>query len=762
MPNRTNALNTFDFTGGLNTRKSSFQLAPNEVPEVLNMDFDPRGGVLTRKGWTRWSTNDVITVGSQPWLEMSGDDRVTVPDEAGFDLTGDCQIVVGFRLSDLTPAAQTTLAIHRTPAVLEGWSLQLLTNGKLYFDNVSVAGSGTLRSYTSSVSLDGVVTPNTNWWVGVSFDVDNGSGSSSARFWQSSTGPNGAWTELGVAQNVADTTARIAGQSALTIGAGVTGAAAMTGRLLHCELRNAIGASNTMSTVSVVFEMDTSTDVTSLSPTATSFTTASGDTATLVGTSMLVASNWNPRNAYLHENSSGTKFTLIANGTVLRASEGGADTWETITNSDLVGDPHLASFAPWGDNLYVAQGRTKQGLRTTGTGAGTLLTASGAGQWQNDYSAAAGTHMPMAEHVASVNGYMFTGNVRHDNTNFPNRLRWSHPSQPERWHEFDFLDINKGGSKITAIVPFTDHLVIFKTDSVWALNGHNADTWELAEVTNDIGCPHEQGVAVGTQALFFFGGEGVFQYTRGGISEISYPIRDAFEGMNKNAINNVWLGWQNRKVWVAIPYDPESTAVQTDAIGLYVFDPLVGAGAWTRYKSGDNHPISPFIDHTSSADAPPLAVCRLTPEVVELDAVEAATDAMHGSPTGFVSHVRTAWLDASMPTLRKSWRRPDYVFRNLDGLLKIQVDSFTDFNAERIVRSSVVEIDALGEAAVWGDGGDWGADLWSSSARGLEAQIIRGKTLGLARAIALRFAAPAGARWGLNALVSKFVPRRLV
>ena len=39
-----------DFSGGLNLRSDQFNLAPNESPEMLNVDVDPRGGIKMRLG----------------------------------------------------------------------------------------------------------------------------------------------------------------------------------------------------------------------------------------------------------------------------------------------------------------------------------------------------------------------------------------------------------------------------------------------------------------------------------------------------------------------------------------------------------------------------------------------------------------------------------------------------------------------------------------------------------------------------------------
>ena len=765
MPTAIQDLNWFDVTGGLNTRKSAFQLAPNEVPEILNMEIDPRGGVYTRKGWGQWSTDEIVTAGVEPYILAPGSGaHVTIPDEAGFDLTGDCQIVVGLRLADWTPAAPTVLACHTSAQggfgepTADGWVLMLQANGRPLLYN---RYSGGFRTFSASAAVPAVA--NQNWWIGISFDVNNGSGASSCRFWQSSTGPNGAWTEIGTAQTVANTAASIAGNAVLRIGAGVGGGSPVSGRLLHCELRNAIGALNTMSTVSVVHEMDTSTDLAASQLSDLTFTTASADTATLTNTGMLVNNPglWNPRNAYLHEPSTGVQYILVANDNDLWSASG-SGTFTAITNLVPSAVPHLASFAPWGDTLYVACGKTQQSGRTTGTGAGTLLTASGAGQWQNDYAVASGTHMPKCDHVASHAGYIFAANMNHDSTNFFNRLRWSHPGQPERWNEFDFIDINEGGSRITGLATATDHLVIFKTDSVWGLFGSSKDSWQLVKITGDIGAPHATAICKGTQEVYFFGGDGIYAYTSRGIQEISYPIRNIFPDITVAAYNNIFLGWMDRRLWASIPYDLDAFEPPTEAVGLFIYDPMVGeVGVWTRFEAANGHAIGPYVDHTSSADAPHVAICRMVPHAILLNATDAAADNLHGEDMGFESHIRTGWFDAGKPSLKKSWRPPDYIFRNLEGTFDLNLEVYTDFNSEQVKRSSVFTIDAVGDPGSWGDGSNWGDGTWASSEDGLEVQTVRGRVVGLNRSIALRLAAPEGAKWGLNAIVTKFRPRKM-
>ena len=55
MANRLEPVNLADFTGGLNLRRNQFQLAPNESPEMNNINVDPLGGIYTRTKAVNWS-----------------------------------------------------------------------------------------------------------------------------------------------------------------------------------------------------------------------------------------------------------------------------------------------------------------------------------------------------------------------------------------------------------------------------------------------------------------------------------------------------------------------------------------------------------------------------------------------------------------------------------------------------------------------------------------------------------------------------------
>ena len=64
MAGRLQVERTDDFTGGLNLRADAFQLGGNESPDLLNVDIDPRGGFMMRRGIQRYNTAAVGAIGA--------------------------------------------------------------------------------------------------------------------------------------------------------------------------------------------------------------------------------------------------------------------------------------------------------------------------------------------------------------------------------------------------------------------------------------------------------------------------------------------------------------------------------------------------------------------------------------------------------------------------------------------------------------------------------------------------------------------------
>jgi hypothetical protein len=470
----------------------------------------------------------------------------------------------------------------------------------------------------------------------------------------------------------------------------------------------------------------------------------------------ITADPWQPRNAFLHLLPTGLQTIYVANNsTIWRAPDSGVFAGTGIT---ATADPHGADFVAWGTDTYVACGKTQSSKKITSTGV-----VSSLGAVFSTVDSPVTGQLPQAEFIESHIGYMFVANTREGGNDFFSRVRWSHPNRPDAFRTEDFIDINAGGGRITGILSFQDHLLIFKESSIWALYGYNSDSWQLVRVSGQIGAPCQTAITKSETACYFYSasnGGGIYAYTGQPPVYISEKLRTAFEEIA--TFQNVFVSFANRRLWVSVPW----TGVSGDLgipTTLFVFDIEVGPdGAWTAYRSTRGG-VGTVLDGAAAAIKFPLAAFWSTVSscMVTLDAAESAYDAIvlsGGTPLneGFGAYYRTRWLNAGWPELRKSWRAPTIIARRVSTGAQILVEAFRDYNESERRRSAVIDI-PLSSGAIWGSGPDWGSGIdWGSVTAG--GIVLRGPDLGHASAVQLKLSAgPAGLinRWGIDGIIMK-------
>ena len=511
---------------------------------------------------------------------------------------------------------------------------------------------------------------------------------------------------------------------------------------------------------------------------------------------------WRPRNAFVHTHADGSQFVNVVNDHKIYWA--GSDTvFAQLAGVTADADPHGADFAPWGDVVYIVSGMFRPSVRVAGSGVVTAMTDD---TW-SEVDAPTHNTMPQAEYVAGHTGYLFVAVTEEAGVNHHARLRWSHPNKPDSWRTDDYLDIESGGGRITGIMSFRDHLLIFKTNSMWALYGYDEDSWQLIKVSISVGCPSITAASRSETAVFFFSASdkgGIYAYTGESPDYISENLRPAFEEIL--AYENVFVSWAGRKLWVGVPWikDVGATAAVSS---LFVFDPDVGGGSWTMYRC--NHgSVGPVLDGSDVNAKYPLAALW-SDEVaimVTLDYIDDAFDLLLDEPSiaalpdgyvvtgdgkeiavdgsqfvgqAFDSYYRTRWLHAGWPDRKKSWRRPTFVCRQVRADVDLLVETFRDYNESTIHRSRTLRVRAEG-ANYWTEGGyaealvggfDWteggaadptgtGAD-WSTQRSG--SNLIRAGSMGLARSVQMRVRASPNSerqRWGVDGIVAKYVNRR--
>ncbi len=472
--------------------------------------------------------------------------------------------------------------------------------------------------------------------------------------------------------------------------------------------------------------------------------------------------SWTPKKMDVFSPSGLDQHVMLAvSNTILYSPGTGTWTNMTLSGSAITANgPSGADFAAWGDTLYVARGRANTGVSWTAAGAAaTALTASGP-TFQNNYLSPVGGYMPKADFAAVHAGYLFVASTVEDGVTNRNRLRWSHANSPENWHADDVIDILDGGDAITAIVPFGDHLLIFKSSSIWALYGSEGSSWQLVNITRELGAVSPQMVARSESAVYFFSWPfGLFRYTSAGISDLFAAIRPAFADDYVSAAavlsGKAFVNVVGRRVWLSLPYSEGSAAEQPTV--AFVFDPHVSeTGAWVKHQSSDGFGVGPGCEMINVAgDQLHLAAHPTEKYVLRLDEDNQLVDTV-ADAVAFTSHYVTPWLNAEVPTQKKLWRRPDVIARRTGVAHRLLFDVSTDYSEAYVRRQFAVDVDAMG-GSVWGDF-DWGDGVYGTTAD--SNTIERGGAMGTARAIQLLLHGDPGKYWSVNAFILKYIPRR--
>jgi len=407
-----------------------------------------------------------------------------------------------------------------------------------------------------------------------------------------------------------------------------------------------------------------------------------------------------------------------------------------------------------------------------------------AGPWSETYLTGSDLGVVNGQTIAYHYGQLFVGNtIEGDPTpvRYGSRLRWSHPGDPERWREDDWIDIDVGkdGDQITALVPYRDHLLIFKNGSVHALYGDSPETFTVVNLSNDFGCLEQESVVATPFGVFFFDqNSGVWQWDGARFvwrfENMNSLLRENLIPADKRA--NVSLGWVNNRLWVGVPYE----GVATERGRTLVYDPAIGQnGVWCEYTVG----LGPFASIRKTDDSiMPVAGCSGTRLLQRLEQ-PGNTDALTFTGGGLdprvdveqpiVGSFRLPWMDMN-PGSVKQWKRPDVVVSST-GEINLSVETYFDYvyQSGSARKTFSVSRAAVGGELEWADEDDpdlvnvWGGVenpglVWANE--GELVKVARGATVGRGVAMTLRFTTPAGAsppRWSVDGVTVKFKTKRV-
>lgn len=408
---------------------------------------------------------------------------------------------------------------------------------------------------------------------------------------------------------------------------------------------------------------------------------------------------------------------------------------------------------------------------------------------------------PKAACITTYQNVVMVGNVTEGSTNYPCRVRWSHPGFPEDWFSYHYIDIEpEDGDEITALVPMQDRLIVFKHNSVHAIYGSPPEDFGVTPIARDVGAASQEAVVTTDVGVFFWHESTGLHHlssdpTKGTSTRwVWEPLWPAIEDgrVSVDHTDKVQVGWLNRRVWVSVPWELSTTRNRT-----FVFDPFIGkkqSGAWTVYDL----PLGPFLAFSPPGDlATPLAANTDTDFVLEVEQFDQFYDnngELYDPPTTYsndyllledgdvllmenedtfqiesdpeptlerpiVSYYLTPWQDAGEPIIKKRWKRPEVVVL-LDTDSRVVVQAYRNYNSTFAYKHFIITTSAQGGGAQWDDA-TWDVSEWAKE-EGDHLGIKRGSPLGNANSVALKFQGPTDKRfWRLDALSFKWIAKRL-
>ena len=422
-----------------------------------------------------------------------------------------------------------------------------------------------------------------------------------------------------------------------------------------------------------------------------------------------------------------------------------------------------SSLAQWGDTMYMTTGKTGVATykwKVTDTYA-TALTAS-APTWQA-YVSPVGGYFPKAEHTIQHTNKMFVANTREDGTSYPNRLRWSHEGLPEDWLFADYLDFNGGGDGITGLAVVAGHLVVFKPQAIYVLFGYDSTDHNVVELSSNLGVELPSHLAQSEQGVYFYTHtKGLFFYNGNTVVDLFQNLKSMYPlgYVNDAYTSTISVSYVNRRVWLSMPYS--STTSATTAKVNFVYDPSISVnGSWVKHASADSCGLIGGTDFVeTSGAAKPLMIHPVIPRVLSVDAFTYKTDLLATVETSATGYYRTGWIDGNNYSMKKMFRRPDFVLKQSDSDITLNVKVFHNFEeADGFERKNInITLPSKTSGFIW-DTSKWDTATWGVPSVG--AEVVRGSNLGLARCVQLLLTGPSGKIWGVDSIAYKYNNRKV-
>lgn len=205
-----------------------------------------------------------------------------------------------------------------------------------------------------------------------------------------------------------------------------------------------------------------------------------------------------------------------------------------------------------------------------------------------------------AQHVVHHRGRIFFANL----TSALSDVRWSRLGEYTQYENFTYARrsvAKNDGTHITGLVSFRGSLVIFKTRSIYVMNGaDNQTTFEVQLAVQGIGCRAHRTIAVTENDIYFLAENGgVYAFNlSAGLRRVSKAIDGDLESLAWNSRADAFCaGYDGCERQYLLSASPSGASTNTKTHVLFV-----ETGAWGRYEFGMGRILPSCYGYARNAD----------------------------------------------------------------------------------------------------------------------------------------------------------------
>ena len=367
--------------------------------------------------------------------------------------------------------------------------------------------------------------------------------------------------------------------------------------------------------------------------------------------------------------------------------------------------------------------------------------------------------MPKAKCVAVWQQAVWVANIVEPGTStvYPSRVRWSWPNEPEDWPSWakEDIDVGNASDQIVALVPHGDRLLVFKTNSIYAIHGNGPDNFRLVPVSSTIGAAGQNAVVRTDDSVYFFDVPNGFYRIgiTGGPINLFEKIRKIMDPgyIPTDAYSKISVSWVDRRIYVSVPWS-ESAQGSSRNGRTFIFDPL--DNAWTQHDYGIGKAVRLIHNDTVQVIAP--VAHPSTPSYERLGVMNGPNDTDFGSYT-IVGTYQTYWFDGGDMALFKRWRRVGTLAANV---AQLKVEPRVDYKESAV---ATFFIEGHPEATGQNLGtAKWGEMVWTPNIDDADYNLIfnDGSRAGTGRVMSVVVSNSTVGDWSLAAVNAKFIPKR--